>query len=107
MTVAINKTDYICNVEGLLNDTDTYLPISYNPVKNLETSFNALLKRWQQNKYISTDSFRKLRSSDGLLPRAYGLPKIYKKGCPYRIIVSYVGSPLHNFSLFFTPNDLQ
>ena len=37
--------------------------------------------------------------SDGSLPRAYGLPKIHKPGCPLRI-VSSVGSPLYSLATF-------
>ena len=35
------------------------------------------------------------------MPRAYGLPKIHKVGCPFRIIVSSINSPLYNLSKFF------
>lgn len=38
--------------------------------------------------------------SDGVLPRAYGLPKIHKTNCPLRIIVSSINSPLHKFATF-------
>ncbi|RLU25989.1 hypothetical protein DMN91_002152 [Ooceraea biroi] len=34
------------------------------------------------------------------LPRAYGLPKIHKDGCPLRIIVSCINSPLYALSSF-------
>lgn len=39
-----------------------------------------------------------LFSTDGILPRAYGLPKIHKNSDPLRIIVSYVNSPLYKLS---------
>jgi len=38
-----------------------------------------------------------LMYSDGILPRAYGLPKI--QGCPFRIISSIDG-PLYSLALF-------
>jgi len=34
----------------------------------------------------------------GLFPRAYGLPKIHKSNCPFRIIVSW---PSIKYSLIF------
>ncbi|KYQ53742.1 hypothetical protein ALC60_07325 [Trachymyrmex zeteki] len=39
-------------------------------------------------------------STDGLLPRVYGLPKIHKPDCPLRIIVSSIDSPLYALATF-------
>ena len=39
-----------------------------------------------------------LYSSDGLCPRFYGLPKIYKPGIPLRPIFSFVNSPTYAIS---------
>lgn len=39
-------------------------------------------------------------STDGILPRAYGLPKIHKPGNPLRIIVSSINSPLYKLACF-------
>jgi len=36
-----------------------------------------------------------LRSSDSILPKAYGLPKIHTENTPYRIIVSSVNTTLY------------
>ena len=41
-----------------------------------------------------------LHCSDGNLPRAYAFPKIHKIGSQYRIIVSYVDSPLYSLTAF-------
>jgi len=38
--------------------------------------------------------------SDGILPRAYGLPKIHKQDCTFRIIISSIDSPLYSLALF-------
>jgi len=38
--------------------------------------------------------------SDGLLPRAYGLPKVHKPDCPFRIIISSIDSPLYSLATF-------
>ena len=42
--------------------------------------------------------YRSLYCSDGLLPRAYGVPKLHKECCPLRIIVSYIDSPLNSLA---------
>ena len=49
---------------------------------------------------ISEETYKLLRSSDGLAPRLYGLPKIHKEGVPLRPIVSFVNSPTYNVSRY-------
>jgi len=41
-----------------------------------------------------------LNSTNAILLRAYGLPKIHKEGRPLRIIIFSSGSPLHNLAKF-------
>ncbi|KYN15598.1 hypothetical protein ALC57_12183, partial [Trachymyrmex cornetzi] len=41
-----------------------------------------------------------LHNSDEILPRVYALPKIHKPNCPFRIVVSSIGSPLHTLTSF-------
>jgi len=41
-------------------------------------------------------------SSDSLLPKAYGLPKIHKKNTPLRITVSSINTTLYPFAKFFS-----
>src|SRR5436190_23547964 len=50
--------------------------------------------------YIPESLYRSLNCTDGILPRAYGLPKIHKPNCPLRIIVFSMNSPLYNFAKF-------
>jgi len=54
----------------------------------------------KQAKYINEITYRSLNCNDGLLPRAYGLLKVHKPDCPYRIIVSSLDSPLYNLATF-------
>ena len=37
---------------------------------------------------------------DGILTRAYALPKIHKQDCPFRIIVFSINSPLYSLAVF-------
>lgn len=59
-----------------------------------------LLTQWKKNSHISDSVYGRLNRTDGILPRAYGLPKLHKPNCPLRIIVSSINSPLYNLSLF-------
>jgi len=50
--------------------------------------------------YISATTYRTLYCSDGNLPWAYGLPKVHKPDCPFRIIISSIDSPQYSLSTF-------
>jgi len=98
--VALDRTDYISKMENSLSDTNTYTVIPRNPANKLLNNLKDLLKHWLNSNYISPQTHRYLNASNPILPRAYGLPKIHKEGLPLRIIVSSVGSPLHNLATF-------
>lgn len=100
VTVAIEKSTYITKINEMLSDSLIYSIIKKNPINNIENSLNNLLKNWSQKDYIHNFTYKSLFSSDGFLPRAYGLPKIHKPGNSYRLIVSYIGSSLHSFAVF-------
>jgi len=55
---------------------------------------------WLQNNIIDELTYKKLKCTNGNLPRCYGLPKIHKPGYPLRIIVSSLGSPLYEVARF-------
>ena len=44
--------------------------------------------------------YKVLRSTDSVLPRMYGLPKIHKPNLPLRPILSFVGSATYELSKF-------
>jgi len=98
--VALDKNDYILKMETILMDTNTYTLVKRNPVNKLLSDLKEILKRWLNHRYISAHTHTTLNSSNAILPRAYGLPKIHKPGYPLRIIVLSTGSPLNNLALF-------
>jgi len=98
--VALDRNEYISKMEDCLSDKNTYTILQRNPVNKLLTNLKKLLKRWTNSKYISIQTHNYINSSNPILPRAYGLPKIHKKGYPLRIIVSSSGSLLHNLAIF-------
>jgi len=83
-----------------LSDSDTYTILKQNPARKLLSELKTMLKRWNNFGYVSPYSYLFLNSSNAILPRAYGLPKIHKEGHPLRIIVSSSDSPLHNLAIF-------
>jgi len=79
ITVALDKQHYVNEMNELLKDVNTYTIVKKNPIKSIERNLNNFLKIWLNKDYINKQQFFKLRSSDSLLPKAYGLPKIQKK----------------------------
>ncbi|KYM93385.1 hypothetical protein ALC62_16014 [Cyphomyrmex costatus] len=100
VTVALDKDVYVSNMNSLFSDSNTYEIIKKDPTKKLTSSLRVMLTEWKNKDYIDGSEYRKLYCSDGMLPRAYGLPKIHKPDCPLRIIVSSIGSLLHSLASF-------
>lgn len=97
-TVVLDSDDYCSKMRDLLEDRDTYETIRRDPVKKIERDLNSkLLKLKREGKFSESNYFR-LRSTDGIIPRIYGLVKIHKEGFPLRPIVSMIGSPLYEVS---------
>jgi len=82
-------------MEVLLSDINTYTLIKKDPSTSIEKKLNDLIKYWYNKEYINKSEMLKLRSSDSLLPKAYGLPKIHKENAPLRIIVSSMNTALY------------
>lgn len=99
VTVAI-RISYMEKMNNLLFDMDTYNVVNRDPTNQITTALNDTLRSWKNNEYITKQTYCYLRNCDGMLPRAYGVPKIHKEGCPLRIIISSVNSALYNFAYF-------
>jgi len=74
--------------------------VKTDPTKKIIKNLRNLLARWRKKEFISVRTARSLLYSDGVLPRAYGLPKIHKDNVPLRIIISSLNSPVHSFAAF-------
>ena len=70
-------------------------------VKKLTRDLRAFLVRWKRDQFIEL-TYRRLLTSAGVIPRAYGLTKIHKEGYPLRVIVSCINSPYITFLSFYT-----
>jgi len=63
-------------------------------------NLRCLLTRWKSFNYISITKYKFLYCSEGILTRAYGLPKIHKPGNPFRLIISSIDSPFYYLAGF-------
>lgn len=84
-TIALDRNNYRINMQTILNDNNTYSVIKKNPSKKIENELNNMLKLLLDNNHITTKQSYTLRSSDKLLPKVYGTPKIHKQGFPLRV----------------------
>jgi len=100
ITVALDRDDYNNKINEMLSDSNIYAKVNKDPTKRIIRDLRAILTSWKNSDYISNITHRSLVSSDGTLPRAYGLPKVHKVNCPFRIIVSSVNSPLYALATF-------
>ena len=104
MTVAVNWTDYLCKVDNILSDQKIYERVKKgNPNNKTLESLKKICDRWLGKDFIDYPTYKRICPSSANLSRAYALPKIHKENYPYRLIVSSIGSPLHNFSKFLQP----
>jgi len=100
VTITINKSEYDRKMEEMLSDINTYLRISRDPTKKLTTDLRSLLYNWKKKNWIELHTYKRLLTTDGVLPRTYGLPKIHKIGNSLRIIISSLNSPLYHLAWF-------
>ena len=83
-------------MENLFNDKSTYIIISKNPLKSLQTKTSEILKNLNNDKLLDNQYFNlQLTLTNTSLPKAYGLPKVHKKDYPLRPIISTINSPIH------------
>ena len=99
-TVIIDKDKYEEKIFKLLNDKDTYVLIKNDLTKNIEGKLNKFIFDLYKIDRLSQKEYFYLRSTDAIVPRIYGLPKIHKPDWPLRPIVSFINSFLYNLSKF-------
>ena len=72
--VVMNRNDYSARMQAMLDDRDTYQPLSKDPTSSLESKMNPVLLTLKREGRLSDRTYDQLRSSAGRVPRLYGLP---------------------------------
>ena len=80
----MDKHQYREKVLSMLNDKFIRTTLKSDPPGRTERDLNQRLLLLKKSSKISEETYKLLRSSDGLSPRLYGLPKINKEGVPLR-----------------------
>lgn len=84
----------------MLSDKSTNTVFNKNPTRKMINGLHELLVRWKNHNYSLDTMYKRSNCTDGVLPRTYGLPKIYEPNCPLRIIVSSISTPLNPLATF-------
>ena len=88
----MNRQDYIKKSRALLDDTNTYKPITSDPTTKLKNKLINILKMMKGERNIDENTYKKVYPTGASGPKFYGLPKIHKEDVPLRPIVSSIGS---------------
>ena len=97
-TVVLEKTEYDEKMLEMLSDEKIYKKLGKDPTPSMERKLNALLLQLKKKGSIPAGLYHQIRSSGGLTPLLYGLPKVHKPGVPLRPIVSFYSSPSYQLS---------
>ncbi|XP_015115626.1 uncharacterized protein LOC107040185 [Diachasma alloeum] len=100
ITVAVNREQYISKMSALLGDSTTYTVIQDDPTPKIQRRVNRLVLEWYTNDFITEADKHRLWSRNGNIALSYGQPKIHKKNVPYRMIVSFTGTPTYSIAKY-------
>jgi len=97
-TVIISTTDHERKIETFL-DPITYKKLPRDPTGRILKTTNQLIK---DSTIFAAEDISKLKKTEALPPRLYGLPKILKTDVPLRPIVSAIGGPTYQIAKYLT-----
>ena len=99
----MNTKDYLTKIHTHLQDHNTYKPLTYNPTSAIINDTCTLIE-YIHSQHIIDKATKKflLPHKNTRTPLFYGLPKIHKRGCPLRRIVSGCDGPSDHLSAYVT-----
>ena len=92
-----------CIEEGMrqLSDTDVYVRLLENPTVNMKNKINSTVQQLHNDRCISDDTLDYLLINENAKAGIfYLLPKLHKKGCVGRPVISGCGTPTEKISQF-------
>ena len=78
----MNKDDYIKKAKALLDDTNTYKPITTDPTTKLKNGLINILKMMKREGKIDENTYRKIYPTGPVHPNSMGYQKFTKKMSP-------------------------
>ena len=87
--VIMDRTRYVAEAMHQLSDEGVYVALDRDPTSDMSKKGNNRLKKARDDGYISESTLEYLLvNSTAKAGRFYLLPKIHKKGCPGRPVIS-------------------
>lgn len=97
--VVLNRCDYVKKIKNILDNEKFSLDDRCKDVtEKIEKTVTNKLQALRSNGYIDDRDFLQIKPIGSVVPKLYGLPKIHKKNCPVRPILSMVNSPTHGLA---------
>ena len=90
--VLLRKSDYIVELENLLNDNTKFRLLDEDPTIKREEKLIRYLRKLKSEGSITNKLYDKLRPSGSQPARFYGLPKVHKTNHPLRPICASINS---------------
>lgn len=102
VTVILNKKDYNDGMFELLNNEKTYELLPNNPLASLQKRTFNILDNWRLKGFLDEKINRKdIITTNTVLAKMYGLPKIHKLNTPLRPVVSSINTPTYHMAKIF------
>ena len=99
--VVMDRVRYVGEAMRQLNDKDVYIPLKKDPTEEMIEIINERVRRLHGDGYISDSTLQYLLINiDARAGRFYLLPKIDKKNCPGRPVISGCNTPTEKISAF-------
>ena len=84
-----------------LNDSEVYISLRNDPTVDMIRKVNERVEKLHNDGYISQSTLQYLMvTNDATAGRFYLLPKIHKKNCPGRPVISGCNTPTEKISAF-------
>ena len=99
--VVMDREKYVSEAMRQLNDKEVYIPLTKDPTEEMIETINGRVNRLHRDGYIKDSTLQYLLiNSDARAGRFYLLPKIHKKNCPGRPVISGCNTPTEKMSAF-------
>lgn len=100
--VIMNKNDYETKIREMLNDINVYTKTNINDTEAVKLQADQIMHSLLRNGDITEKQCRHLTNINVRCPIFYGIPKVHKKGCPLRPIVSQTNGPTCKLSQYLS-----
>ncbi|XP_044165755.1 uncharacterized protein LOC122949770 [Acropora millepora] len=99
--VILDRDKNVAEAMRQLNDSEVYISLRDDPTADMIRKVNERVEKLHNDGYISQSTLQYLMvTNDATAGRFYLLPKIHKKNCPGRSVISGCNTPTEKISAF-------